>query len=127
MKKLPFTINIIGAPITVRYWQEGDPPLEKNLAFFDESTGNVVIRPGEEGTSLHILVMHEFLHIIEVSLIQRGFLTEEVSHDFIQYAASGLVLLLADAGIIDLPMEDVLKFYETESDKLGTEQAEERR
>jgi hypothetical protein len=116
MRDLPFTIDILGDPITIRYQQDGDPLAEGDLAAFDERTGTVIIREGETGPGLRVLLVHEFLHIVESSLIQQGLLRRRVPHDFITFGSSGLVLLLSEAGILDLPQDEVRKFYPTPED-----------
>ena len=114
MRDLPFTIDILGDPIHVRYWKEGDPPLggiDEPLACFDERDGTVIIRQGEEGPGLRILIAHEFMHIIETLLIQQGILEQRVPHDYITHGAAGIILLMAEAGMLDIPKEDVREFF----------------
>lgn len=108
MKPLPFHMPKVRGGLTVRY---GDQD-ETALGHFDPEAHEVVIREGEQGVGLHVLLLHEFMHVVEHALLATGVTLDPVEHAFIEQGSPLLLYLLAEAGMIaGLTGEDVRRWH----------------
>lgn len=103
-----------------------ETPPTKTLGSADTRTGEICIEPNQPALGKVVVLVHEMMHIAEGSMLQGGFIKENINHDFIGGASLGIGIALARCGLLrGIGGRDVEEFathpeYEAESDdKVG--------
>lgn len=103
--RLPVSFTTLGDRITIE-----ERELE-SLGCFDTATGTISLRPDMHPVGKLVTLIHEALHVGEVSL------KHEIDHDFLTSAAFGVAVILIEAGAINsVTPGDIRDFLQEQAD-----------
>ena len=109
---LPARVEPLG--ITVRWATDADT-IGNRLGFWDESTGEIVIRKDQPPAGVLVILIHEAMHLAE-SLWDPGFgtgLPGSESEEMITFAAPIVSVVLAACGLVgEITMSDLIVLQE---------------
>jgi hypothetical protein len=109
--KTPIHISEMGDPITVVEEFVTDRRREGAYGYFDERTGRIVIDPRQPEVGKHIVLLHEFLHLVDSQMRQTGVTKRRADHRWIESAAPNLLALLVLSGLYTgVSRDDLLAF-----------------
>ncbi len=96
MKRGPFnqTITGLGRPIRV-----SERRLHGPLGSFNTETFEVLVEAGQPVVGKHVVLLHEFLHLVDEAMRRSGVRKRRMDHALIRSLAPNLFVVLASAGI----------------------------
>lgn len=95
MSTFPKVIEGCGPPIKIRY-----ATLTDALGYWNPRDCEIVLDKRVCKTGQHVVMIHEFMHVIETHLKTAGIISKNINHTYITCAATMLLALLVQAGIV---------------------------
>jgi hypothetical protein len=113
--KTPINIRELGDPIHI-VEEPVDPETWGRLGYFDERTGKIAIAQNQPEAGKHIVLLHEFLHLVDAQMRSAGITKRRADHRWIESAAPNLLALLVLSGLYTgLSKEELLGFMATQA------------